>query len=104
MTDTELAILAIATLLGMLLNAVLGWVDSGDPFAPRKFVSSVLRGVVTALGVVVAFPATFPSTASIGFLQYVLAFLSGAGVDSLGHTVSSVTGIKDKLTPKPDKS
>ena len=101
MTDTELALLAVATLLGMLLNAVLGWVDSGEPFNPRKFVSSVLRGVVTALGIVVAFPATFPANVSIGFLQNVLAFLSGAGVDSLGHAVSSVTGIKEKLTPKP---
>jgi hypothetical protein len=86
------------------LNAVLGWVDSGEKFNGRKFGASVLRGVITALGVVVAFPAAFPSTAPIGLLQYVLALLAGAGVDTLGHTVSSVTGVKDKLAGTPQQS
>lgn len=101
MTDTELALLAIAALLGMFLNAVLGWLDSKEKFDRGKFGASVLRGVITALGIVVTFPVAFPSTAPIGLLQYILALLSGAGVDALGHTASSVTGARKMLTGKP---
>ena len=100
MTETELAILAVAAFLGMLLNATLGWLNSGQSFDARKFVSSILRGIVTVALIVIGLPATMPAGQTIGLIQYFLAFLSGAGVDSVGHELSDISGVKDRLTPK----
>jgi hypothetical protein len=98
MNDVELAMLCVAAFLGMLTNATLGYLsrDKGEKFKAGKFLSSVLRGVVTVIGVALTFPTVFPS-APIGLLQYFTAFLVGAGVDTVGHSVSTATKIADKL-------
>jgi len=73
----------LATILGTIVAAVLGWIESGEPFAARKFVASLLHaliaGGITYLGqgvVIVALQASAPVT-------YLMLFLAGAGVDVL---------------------
>ena len=38
--------LVVAAFIGGIVAALLGWLDSGETFAARKFSSSVLRALV----------------------------------------------------------
>ena len=78
----ELLAVAIITVIGALVSAGLGWLDSGESFDARKFSSSIIRAIIAGLTVFMGF--TFdPSTITV--FDYIMAFLAGAGVDVLGH-------------------
>ena len=40
--------IALAALLGGIVTALLGWLESGEPFNPRKFGGSVIRSLIAA--------------------------------------------------------
>lgn len=86
--------LATAAFAGGIVAALLGWLDSGQTFAPRKFLSSVLRALVAAAVFAVGYTIT-PELA--GILGIITAFLAGAGVDVIGNRLSgSITASQTK--------
>ncbi len=80
--------IALATLLGGLVAALLGWLESNEPFNPHKFGGSTIRalfaGIIFAVGYHLSGPA--------GMLDLFYAFLGGAGVDVLGNRISGKFG------------
>ncbi len=71
-------LVAVAAFIGGIVTALLGWIETQEPFNPKKFMSSVIRSIVGGIGIAVAFNYT-------GFavpIAYLIAFLSGAGVDA----------------------
>ena len=73
--------IALAAFGGGILAALLGWLDSGESFAPRKFMASVLR----ALGAGIGFAIIYTFTGPVAVLDLLIAFVSGAGVDVIGN-------------------
>ena len=74
-------IVALAAFGGGLLSALLGWLDSKEPFDGRKFAKSAGFAVFSAIGFAVAYEFSDGVTVKdIG-----LAVLGGAGVDSLAN-------------------
>lgn len=88
MTDIELLLLLIATIIGTILSALLGWAESGNPFNARKFIPSVARAAISA--VVVFVGVNYGHTGSITLIIYILAFLTGMGIDAGGNRLAGV--------------
>jgi hypothetical protein len=86
--------LVVAAFIGGIVAALLGWLDSGETFAPRKFLSSILRALVAAAVFAVGYTIT-PVLA--GILGVITAFLAGAGVDVIGNRLAgSITASQSK--------
>ena len=75
---------AIAALIGGLVAAGLGWLESKEPFDPRKFGGSAIRSLIAAF----IFAVGYSFSGSIGILDLFYAFLGGAGVDVIGNRIS----------------
>jgi hypothetical protein len=80
--------IAIAALLGGLAAAGLGWLESQEPFDPRKFGGSVVRSLLAA----VIFAVGYSFSDSIGVLDLLAAILGGAGVDVIGNRIAGKAG------------
>lgn len=80
----EVILIAVAAFLGGVVAALLGWLKTDEPFVPRKFTASLVRALVSAIG----FAAAFHYTNSITPIDFLLAFLGGAGVDAVGNRLS----------------
>lgn len=78
--------IALAAFVGALLSGTLGWLESKEPFDPRKFTATVLRAILA--GVVFAVGYTIRDSLTVYDLFYGL--LGGAGVDVLGHRLAGV--------------
>jgi hypothetical protein len=94
--DLSLLWVAIAAFGGTMSSAIVGWLDSGQVFNPRKFFSSVLRGFVAAGGLALIQHFTPPLTWAV----LLSAYLAGAGVDVLGNRIAGAQGPK---TVSPSK-
>ena len=79
---------AVAALVGGLVSALLGWLESSESFNPRKFGGSAVRALIAAA----VFTAGYELVNGIGALDLLYAFLGGAGVDVLGNRISSNLG------------
>jgi hypothetical protein len=88
MVDLEIAILALLAVFGALFAAVLGWLDSGEPFNARKFATSVGRAIVA--GLLVSLTVILVPSTQVGIYEYISSFLLGAGVDVLGNRAAGV--------------
>ncbi len=78
-------LVALLSLAGGLSAALLGWLESGEPFNPRKFGGSAIRSLIAA----VVFAAGYQlSHSSPTALDLFYAFLGGAGVDVLGNRIT----------------
>lgn len=75
---------AVSALLGGLTAALLGWMDSAEPFAVRKFAASAVRALVAGI----VFAVGYSYTNSLTPIDVGLGFLGGAGVDVLGNRIS----------------
>ena len=80
--------IALAALLGGLVAAFLGWLESGEPFDLRKFGASGIRSLIAAA----IFAAGYQLSGSIGIIDLLYAFLGGAGVDVIGNRISGKLG------------
>ena len=80
--------IALAALLGGLVSALLGWLESGEAFNPRKFGGSVIRALLAAA----VFAVGYQFAGGAGMLDLLYAFLGGAGVDVLGNRISGKFG------------
>ena len=69
--------IALAAFFGGITTALLGWCEASTRWNWKKFSSSVVRSLIGAVGVAVA---TDYSGAAAPII-YLLAFLSGAGVE-----------------------
>jgi len=67
-----------SALVGGMVAAVLGWLDSGEVFEARKFSASIVRALIAGLGIAVA----YSYANSITVLDIVICFLAGAGFDA----------------------
>jgi len=76
--------LIILTVVGAITVAILGWIESGEPFNTRKFVASIGRAVLGGLFSALIFEGTQNPTT----FTYVSAFLIGAGMDVTGHRLA----------------
>ena len=92
MTDIELLLLLIATMLGAIVSSFLGWAESDQPFNTRKFLPSLIRGAIAAVLVVVG--SSYADLESVTLIIYVLVFLAGAGVDVTGNRLAGA--LRDK--------
>jgi hypothetical protein len=81
-------IVAIAAFLGAMATASLGWLSQDPPedFKFRKFLGSVIRGLIAAVGIAAAFNFTDVSSS---VTMYFVAFFSGAGFDAAGNAAGS---------------
>jgi len=80
---------ALLALAGGLAATLLGWLESGEPFDPRKFGGSAIRALIAAA----VFAAGYQlSHGWITVLDLFYAFLGGAGVDVLGNRIAKKLG------------
>lgn len=70
--------IAGAAFLGALATALMGWLNTVEPWNWRKITSSLVAGVIAAVGIAAAFDYAGVEVVAIAYL---LAFLSGAGVE-----------------------
>ena len=80
--------IALAALMGGLAAALLGWLESGEPFNPRKFGGSVIRALIAA----VVFAVGYRLSDAVGMLDLFYAFLGGAGIDVIGNRIAGKFG------------
>ena len=85
MVIMPILIVSLAALVGGIVAALLGWLDSGIPFEGRKFASSVLRAFVAAIAFAASYAFLGPQVTA---LDCAAAFLAGAGVDVLGNRLA----------------
>ena len=71
--------IALAAFIGGIISATLGWLDSKEPFDPRKFGRSVGAALIAAA----VFAVGYNLAGSIGARDLFIALLGGAGVDVL---------------------
>ena len=76
--------IAMAAFIGGIAAALLGWLESKEPFASRKFSASLIRALLAAM----AFATGYRYTNAITPIDIGIAFCAGAGVDVLGHRVA----------------
>lgn len=77
--------IAVAAFGGGIIAGLLGWLESHEGFSFRKFLPSILRALVA--GGIIA--VSYPFLESMGLWAGLIgAFLTGAGVDVLGHRVA----------------
>ena len=77
--------IAIAAIAGSVVSGLLGWSESGEQFAGRKFLGTVLRSLLAASVFVAGFMVT---EHGIGLPEIFGAFLAGAGVDVIGKRLA----------------
>jgi hypothetical protein len=80
--------IALASLSGGLVAALLGWLESAEPFNSRKFGGSVIRALIAGI----VFAAGYQLSDHLVALDLFYAFLGGAGVDVLGNRIASKFG------------
>ena len=76
--------IAGSALVGGIVAAMLGWLDSGEAFVVRKFSASIVRALVAAI----VFAVGYSYTNGLSPIDIGIAFCGGAGVDVLGNRVA----------------
>ena len=76
--------IAVAAFAGGIIAALAGWLETQEPFNPRKFGSSAARALLAAVGVAIA----YSYANNLSALDIAMALLAGAGVDVLGNRVA----------------
>jgi len=91
---------ALSALAGGLVAAFLGWLDSNEPFDPRKFGGSVIRTLFAAI----VFAAGYElSHTAVAVLDLFYAFLGGAGLDAMGNRIAGKLGNGSFPLPQANK-
>lgn len=91
-TMLEVVFIGVAALAGAMFTALLGYTESQYPFNPKKFLSSVIRGLVGAVGIA----ALWDWSGSITGVSYLLAIIAGAGVDVGGNRIAGAISARFK--------
>jgi len=80
----EVLFIALVAFGGGIVASLLGWMESGEPFAVKKFSSSAIRALIAG----VTFGVAYTYTNSLLPLDFAIAFLGGAGIDVLGNRLA----------------
>lgn len=75
MSNLEVGLIGLVATLGGVFFAFMGWLDSGEPFNPRKFGKSCAAALVAGIGFGIAY--TFVDGFTIK--DVLIAFLAGGG-------------------------
>ena len=88
----QVVYIAGAAFLGVMAVSLLGWLKSGEAFVVRKFVASLVTAVIAAVGFAVAYQYSNALTP----IDLGVAFLGGAGADSVrkGVAGAAIAGLK----------
>lgn len=84
----ERLIIALVALLGGMVAALVGWLDSKEPFDVRKFGGSSVRSLIAGI----VFAVGYHLSGAVSILDLFYAFLGGAGVDVLGNRIAVSLG------------
>ena len=79
---------ALAAFSGGVLSALLGWLDSQEDFAPRKFARSMVAALLSGIG----FALAYQGGETVGIRDILLAILGGSGVDVLSNRALGALG------------
>ena len=82
----NLVFVALAAFGGGVLSAFMGWLESKEPFDPRKFGKSM--GVALLAGL--SFAVGYSFSNSVGARDIFVAILAGAGIDALSNRTSGI--------------
>lgn len=85
MTNFDYIIVIFASFIGSLGSGFFGYFQSKEPFNFHKFAPSIWSAILSAM----LFAAYYQKTTDIGTLNFIIAFLGGAGVDSLTKRAQS---------------
>uniref|UniRef100_A0A6M3LJY8 Holin n=1 Tax=viral metagenome TaxID=1070528 RepID=A0A6M3LJY8_9ZZZZ len=80
----EILYVALSAFGGGIASAVAGWLDSGEYFEGRKFMSSLIRALVAGA----VFAIGYTIVGGVTIMDICIAFCAGAGVDVLGNRVA----------------
>ena len=80
MEQVQVVIVLTVTMFGAAFSGWLGWLESGEPFEERKFLATLLRGLLMALVEFVGLSSLLPGM-QLTVITLVSAFLIGAGFD-----------------------
>ncbi len=81
--------IALAALAGGLFSALMGWMESHEPFDARKFGGSVIRTLIAAIIFAIGYQFTHTTVTAIDVFY---ALLGGAGVDAIGNRIAGTLG------------
>jgi len=70
---------------GGMLAAGLGYLESTEPFNPKKFGASAIRALIAGILFAMGYSLT---GSGITALDILIAVVGGAGVDSLGNRIA----------------
>lgn len=79
--NNNVLIVAAAAFAGGILSAVMGWLDSKEPFDARKFGKSIIASLLAGLVFAVK---EYVSSGDLT-IDVLVALISGAGVDALAN-------------------
>ena len=74
-------LIALTAFAGGLAAALLGWLESHEAFNPGKMGASVLRALLAGA----LFALSYQVQGEVAGVDFLYAFLAGAGVDVLGN-------------------
>jgi hypothetical protein len=92
--------LVVAAFIGGLFAALLGWLESGEPFVARKFASSIMRALLASAVFAIGYTVT---PVLSGIFGVIAAFLAGAGVDVIGNRLAGSVKASQSGTTSPPK-
>jgi peptidoglycan/LPS O-acetylase OafA/YrhL len=98
-SDTTFVLIIIDAVLGALVAAYMGWLDSGEPFDAKKFSSSILHGIIAA----VIFVLGYSFATSVSPWDFLVIFLGSAGVDVVINRTTGAIAQKAPSTTDPAK-
>ena len=76
---------ALASFGGGVVAGLLGWLHTGEDFIARKFAATVIRALVAGGAFAIAYTVT---SGSVTVEDLIVAFLAGAGADSIMHKLA----------------
>lgn len=99
--ETGRLYVALSALAGGLVAALLGWMESNEPFNVRKFGGSGIRALVAGAVFAVGYELT---EGHVGAADLLYAFLGGAGVDAIGNRIAGRLGNGSFPLPSSNKA
>jgi len=87
----ESIVLFVMAFLGALMSALEGWIASGEEFKQRKFMASILRGLMFAAAL---FTAEFADIIEVNLTVILLALVGGFAFDAAANRASKAIGVR----------
>jgi len=84
--EINLIYIALSAFLGGMSTALIGWTEAGTPWDGKKFIASLVRSLVGGIGIAIAAAMDYSGTTAP--VIYLLAFLSGAGIEVGGNRIA----------------